>query len=370
MTGEPQEPVLANTAAASRDGAVGPEHVAVITRAMNAIGRIAHLEPSEVAAAEAALAQAATLMAPHAVDKVATRLRAHLDPDGVAPLDPHPATDELHLCHRRDGSIAMTARIFGAADADAVREVFDALSAPAGPDDHRSLAQRQAEAFLELVELAAGRGGIATDTSDSDSSDSDTPDSETTHGDRVDAAASDVEPDDESGPSSWQPRSGPTRGRPILMITIDHERLLRGIGHGLLDSDRTVAATEARRLACDAGILPAVLGSRGQPLDVGRLSYTVPDGMRRALHLRDRGCAFPGCTRRPRRTHAHHLHHWCDGGETKIDNLLLLCRFHHQLVHHGDWTIHMRQGRPWFTPPAWIDPARTPRPGGSHPPDP
>ena len=112
-----------------------------------------------------------------------------------------------------------------------------------------------------------------------------------------------------------------------------------------------------------------VLGTRSQPLDVGRLAYTVPDGMRRALHARDRGCTFPGCTRRPRRCHAHHIRHWTDGGTSEINNLTLLCRFHHQLAHHDHWKIHMREGRPWFTPPAWIDPTRTPRPGGPHPPE-
>ncbi len=101
-----------------------------------------------------------------------------------------------------------------------------------------------------------------------------------------------------------------------------------------------ISAATARRLACDAGVIPAVLGSRGEPLDIGRLSRTVPAGMRRALHLRDRGCRFPGCDQPPHRTDAHHIRHWARHGPTSLANLVLLCAFHHWLVHEGQWTLH------------------------------
>lgn len=89
--------------------------------------------------------------------------------------------------------------------------------------------------------------------------------------------------------------------------------------------------------------------------------------MRRAVIARDRHCSFPGCHRRPGRCHAHHVEHWLDGGPTALDNLTLLCRFHHHVVHHGGWQVAMVGGRPWFTPPRWIDPAQLPRPGGPVP---
>ena len=108
-----------------------------------------------------------------------------------------------------------------------------------------------------------------------------------------------------------------------------------------------------------------VLGSKSEPLDIGRRSRLVPDAMRRALTFRDGGCAFPGCTRRPRRCHAHHVEHWtADEGPTCLENLTLLCRHHHQVIHHGHWTVQMIDGLPWFTPPRWVDPERRPRPGG------
>jgi len=133
---------------------------------------------------------------------------------------------------------------------------------------------------------------------------------------------------------------------------------------GALDSGAFADPATVRRWACDAEIVPMVLGARSEPLDVGRLSRTVTDAIRRALNLRDGGCAFPGCTRRPRRCHAHHIHHRIDGGATSLDNLVLLCVFHHQLLHHGHWTVTLVDGRPTSTPPPWVDPDRRSRPGG------
>ena len=145
---------------------------------------------------------------------------------------------------------------------------------------------------------------------------------------------------------------------------MDQRWLRLAVGHGTLDSGALVDAATVRRWACDAEIVPMVLGSRSEPLDIGRRSRLVPDAMRRALNFRDRGCAFPGCTRRPRRCQAHHVDHWGNDGPTALDNLTLLCRHHHQVIHHGHWTVQMIDGLPWFTPPAWVDPERRPRPGG------
>ena len=156
-------------------------------------------------------------------------------------------------------------------------------------------------------------------------------------------------------------------GQALLTITMDARWLQQQIGHGVLDSDTPVHPASVRRWACDACVVPVVLGTDSQPLDIGRLTRTVPDGMRRALIVRDGGCSFPGCTRRPKRCHAHHIKHWIDHGPTALENLTLLCRFHHTVIHHDQWQIAMIRGRPWFTPPAWVDPDRIPRPGGRHP---
>jgi len=93
-----------------------------------------------------------------------------------------------------------------------------------------------------------------------------------------------------------------------------------------------------RRLACDASIVSVVENERGEPLDVGRKTRSIPPAIRRALNARDRGCRFPGCSN-TRYVDAHHIHHWAQGGETKLSNLVQLCRFHHRQVHEGNVVI-------------------------------
>jgi hypothetical protein len=79
----------------------------------------------------------------------------------------------------------------------------------------------------------------------------------------------------------------------------------------------------------------------GEPLNIGRKSRTIPPAIRRALHRRDGGCRFPGCSA-TRFVDAHHVQHWADGGETRMENLTLLCRRHHRLVHEGGYGLEAR----------------------------
>lgn len=94
-----------------------------------------------------------------------------------------------------------------------------------------------------------------------------------------------------------------------------------------------VSAETSRRLSCDASVVVMREGSDGSVLDVGRKTRTIPTPIRRALTARDARCRFPGCT--ARRCDAHHITHWAEGGSTALDNLMLLCRRHHTLVHEG-----------------------------------
>ena len=107
-------------------------------------------------------------------------------------------------------------------------------------------------------------------------------------------------------------------------------------------ADGTPLAPEtARRLACDASIV-ALTERDGRTVDVGRKTRSIPPSLRRALAARDRGCRFPGCDRA--RVDAHHIHHWARGGDTRLDNLVHLCRHHHGLVHEGGFTVERRPG--------------------------
>lgn len=117
------------------------------------------------------------------------------------------------------------------------------------------------------------------------------------------------------------------------MVNVSLEDLKAGVGRGLIDGHTNISAARIRRMACDAKILPVVLGSKSEPLDIGRATRVVPRSIRRALIQRDRGCTFPSCTKRAKWTHAHHLVHWAMGGPTSLQNLALLCHHHHRLIH-------------------------------------
>lgn len=151
--------------------------------------------------------------------------------------------------------------------------------------------------------------------------------------------------------------------RPTITVLTDLDTLRRALTGrgGVLDDGATLSAGAIRRLACDADVLPAVLGARGELLDLGRTARLVSAGLRRALVVRDGGCAWPGCDRPPAWTDAHHVRHWAEGGPTSLDNCVLLCRRHHRLAHEERWTIRMAALGPEFVPPRWIDPLQRPR---------
>ena len=102
--------------------------------------------------------------------------------------------------------------------------------------------------------------------------------------------------------------------------------------------ENDVSAETSRRAACDCGVVHWLENERGQALDIGRRSRNITPALRRALEHRDGGCTFPGCTTRGH-VDAHHVVHWADGGETKLDNLVLLCRHHHRQVHEGGYAV-------------------------------
>ncbi len=104
-----------------------------------------------------------------------------------------------------------------------------------------------------------------------------------------------------------------------------------------------VSAETSRRMACDASVVHWQEGRDGEPLNIGRKSRTIPPAMRRALKRRDGGCRFPGCSC-SKFVDAHHIKHWADGGETRVENLVLLCRRHHRLVHEGGFGVQARLG--------------------------
>jgi hypothetical protein len=126
---------------------------------------------------------------------------------------------------------------------------------------------------------------------------------------------------------------GDRPSKPLVMAHLSIGRLA-GDPTEISEVEDTVLSTEAAStVSCDSAVSRIVLAPDSHPLDVGRTTRTVPDPMRRAVITRDRHCRFPGCRRPARWCDAHHIVHWSDGGPTNVDNLVLLCRHHHTLVH-------------------------------------
>ncbi|CAN5238689.1 HNH endonuclease signature motif containing protein [soil metagenome] len=134
-------------------------------------------------------------------------------------------------------------------------------------------------------------------------------------------------------------------GAGTVVVTIDHESLLSELGTaGVEGVAGSISASSARRIACTARILPIVLGGRSQPIDFGQSRRLFSAIQRRALALRDRGCAAVGCDAPPGWTEAHHITPWSRGGPTDLSNGVLLCSFHHHQVHLGKLLVQVRDG--------------------------
>ena len=171
----------------------------------------------------------------------------------------------------------------------------DGNSQKTGEPDPRTPGKRRADAFLLLL----GLGAAAVDN-----------DPEVTH-----------------------------RGGATLVVTIDF-LVLAGLlaGLGITDTGTGVTPDTVRQLACDADILPIVLGSKNQPLNVGRKRRLVDNELRRAVIHRDKHCTYAGCDRPPVMCEVHHLIPWYLGGETSLTNSALLCDTHHRIAHRDHLT--------------------------------
>jgi len=153
-------------------------------------------------------------------------------------------------------------------------------------------------------------------------------------------------------------RNGAERSR--LLVRIDHDTLRGQLGSAtLIDTGQKITAHQARLLACDAGLLPVVMGGGSVPLDVGRAKRLFTGPLREVILTRDQGCAFPGCDRQPAECDVHHITPWHQGGATSISNGVTVCTFHHHLVEPDpnrppgtQWAIRFdNRGAPEFGAP-------------------
>ena len=333
---------LTVTGQALRAGEVTRDQAAAVAAAMRALP--GGVDPATRRRAETWLLTEAARFDVAAMHKLGRHLVQVVDPERGAALERdearQAARQELTLTHGADGA----RRFRGQLGPDGGALLDAALAAVAGPrpaqdgtPDPRTPGQRRAEGLLELIALA-------------------------THTDAM-------------------PEHG---GEPVTLTVIttrDHLAQARNqhndpgvcVAHpdsgdpiapaATLEDGTPLSPETTRRLGCDAWLVAAIVDTDLDVLDIGRLSRVIPRPMRRALIVRDHGCAFPGCGRPPRWCHGHHIRHWAHGGPTALANLVLLCGRHHRTIHHHGWDVDLApDGHPRFHPPPWIDPTRTPRP--------
>ena len=165
---------------------------------------------------------------------------------------------------------------------------------------------------------------------------------------RADALVAMVEHFLASGPDyrSLQALKASERCQVVLHVDINTLREQRsGVccthGRTHFEDKPWLAPSTARRLSCDASLVTVLEDDAGRVLNVGRKSRIVPEHIRRALRERDGVCQYPGC-QESEYVDAHHIQHWAEGGETRLENLVTLCRFHHRQLHRGCFDIRLK----------------------------
>ena len=282
-------PALENTEQALADGDISYRHVALIAETASRLG------DKFEAQAETILVEAAKELDPWRLQRAIWHLKHCLEPDGVL-SDANKANSRrfLSLSQTFDGVY----RIDGWLDAEGGAVLNTALNSVMGPrlaDDDRSAPERRADAAVEMARRLLDGGQLPEVAGQ----------------------------------------------KPHLAVSVDMATLSKEPGSmaAELEWSQPIPAETARRLACDAAITPIIDGEADQT------SRVVPGATRRALIARDKGCRFPGCDCPPAWTDAHHVKHWADGGPSTLDNLILLCRRHHRLVHEEGWTLELARDR-------------------------
>jgi len=189
----------------------------------------------------------------------------------------------LHLSTAEDGSLLLSGVLDPIGGAE-VRQALEPLSRPSGAHDDRTRDQRLADALYEKVTGNA--------------------------------------------PATLQ-----------ITASLETVKGLVGAAGGEIEFSLPIAAASVQRIACDCSVTRVLLNQDSVTLDVGRSHRVVDGALRKALRLRDQHCQWPGCERPASYCDGHHLVHWAHGGETNLENVVLLCKRHHRMVHEGGWQL-------------------------------
>ncbi|MDF2573689.1 MAG: endonuclease, partial [Agromyces sp.] len=361
FTGEPLPPRFPHVAAGVAAGRLGVEAAAVITSFLARVSIRASAE--DVAWSESLLVERAPVVGVDGLARLIKQLEARLDPDGVRPRE-----DELHgqrslrIWEDSAGMVNLRGRF----DPITGAPIKVAVESLVGAELHRARDARPA-----FGASGGGAAGAAADDAGAGHQFDPTTDTDAAMSEQrtIEQMNADALSDIARLAISSADASLPALAFATVVARIDHDALLSGLGHATIDGiDQPVSATEARQLAASAGIIPMICGGDGEVLDLGRGKRLFSKAQRLALAERDGGCAHPGCRRPIAHTQAHHIRWWKrHHGPTDLDNGVLLCAFHHGLLHRNGWGIEIRDNRAWFIPPPHLDPEQRPRAGNRSP---
>ena len=313
-TGAQTTPELPTTTELLHDGQLSLAHGRVIAEGLAKLPQFVPAE--ERTELETWLADRGRALGPKDLRIASDRARYQLDQDGALKDEEHQVrARKLHIVTGGDGMTVLNGRIDRETGAK-LRAALQPLAAPQpaidGAHDPRTPEKRNADALETLLNTTLAGQQITAEGGE----------------------------------------------RPQITVTVDYDDLRSRLSEsetahpGTLEpSEEPLSPANTRRIACDAEVLPVLLGGQSRPLDVGRARRTAPAHIRTALLARDGRCAFPRCDRPPGLPEAHHIQHWADGGPTSVDNMVMLCGHHHRTVHAQGWGIDLSTGAPAFTPP-------------------
>jgi 5-methylcytosine-specific restriction protein A len=327
LLGESLPAQYAGLSGALRSALLSPRAVRKIAETLDTLA--IRLPADSLVQVERLLLDCAQGLTAREVKRMCVQALDRFDPDGVEPREAELiARRGLQIFRARDGatrwvltldplSEGLLTAALDARAAPSRRPAFEDLDAPADdlPADRRAQAQRRLDALVSMA-----RDSLAHD-------------------------------------------DGQLAGRAVTMVvTIPLTTLESGLGAAWIDGvDTPISAGTARRLAADAKIIPAVLGTKSEPLDYGAAARLFSEAQRGAMALRDGGCIWCGAP--PARCQAAHLSPWVLTRETNLENGALMCPADHARFDREGWHVEWRDGMPWLIPPPWLDAARTPRRG-------
>jgi Domain of unknown function (DUF222)/HNH endonuclease len=250
--------------------------------------------------------------------KLCDLARHVVDPDGFFnDAEENFLRRRLHISQMSDGLVAVDG-VLDPVSGAALKTAVDVLAKPKGPEDERTARQRRADAVGELAMHAMEQGTL--------------------------------------------PRRHSVKPHINLTMTLEALKGELGVPPADLELSLPISTRTAERIACDCTMSRVVLAD-SMVIDVGRATRTVSPPTMRALRVRDKGCRFPGCDRQVNWSSPHHIIYWSRGGPGKLPNLVLLCYYHHRLVHEGGWQVVKAGGEFKFLPPDRVAMRRARGPG-------